>query len=130
MKRLRQTQFRHQITPSSGIQSSSYTTFCLKLSIENLVSNQAGFQFDDNSVLCVNLFLLKENLADSYYLCENAFFPISKITALDQGNSNTDLSNTGLASTHFSHKNYVEKCALFCDISEKVCYKMLLLEQN
>ena len=114
-------QFLHpQPSSSTGIQSNSSITFCLKLSIENLVPSQSSFLVDENSELCLNLFLLKDNLAESYYLCENAFFPLSKVCDSDRANTTNDQTNPGLSSTSFSQKNYIEKCALFCDISEKV----------
>lgn len=112
-------QFRHQSINSAGNQSTSSATFCLKLSIENLVSSQNNIHLEENSELCLNLFLYKENSADSYFLCENSFFPITKISDSSRSNSFIGSTNPDISSSTFAQKNYTEKCALFCDISEK-----------
>lgn len=82
----------HQSSNVAVNQSSTATTFCLKLSLEQLIPNLNSIVLDENSELIANLFLSKENFSDGYYLCENAVFSI---------------------------KND-KKFALFFDISEKV----------
>ena len=84
----------HQSSNVSVNQSSTATTFCLKLSVEQLIPNLNSIVLDDTSELYVNLFLSKDNFTNGYYLCENAVFSI---------------------------KND-KKFALFFDISEKVGY--------
>lgn len=103
-------------------QSTSSATFCLKLSIENLVPSLNSYHLDENAVLCLNLYLMKENLTDGYYLCENAFFPVTKLFDTGRPSTATGMSNPDLSSTSFAQKNHIEKCALFCDISEKVVF--------
>ena len=109
-------QFTHQLTN----QSTSAETFCLKLSIENLTpAAESNILLDESCELFLNLFMSKDN-SDNYFLCENATFPVIKLTGSMRSNSIIGSDHVDSSATSFSQKNHIEKCALFCDISEKV----------
>ena len=49
--------------------SRNSSTFCLKISLENLTPSVNSVYSEENSSLCVNIFLFKENsTSESYYL--------------------------------------------------------------
>ena len=60
--------FLHQPTNANQASMRTSPTFCLKLSLENLIPSQNCAYSDENSLLCVNIFLFKENSFESYYL--------------------------------------------------------------
>ena len=118
--------FIHQSSNSTGLNQAaprSSPTFCLKLSLENLLPSTSSINLDENCELCVNLFLSKENPCDSYFLCENAYFPLSQTASNVRGSVKPSGSTQNLTAdtspTSCLQINSIGKCALFCDISEK-----------
>ena len=65
------------------------------------------------------MFVFKDN-SDNYFLSENATFPVIKLTGSMRSNSIIGNDHADSSTTSFSQKNHIEKCAIFCDLSEKV----------
>jgi hypothetical protein len=125
------THFDHKSPQTNPINASSRSsaTYCLKITLENLIPFNCPNYFDDKTQeteLCANLYLYKEHPADSsYYLCENAYFNMSQISSLNRmsglngthssSSNRNDSQTSSVTISQNSNKNF----ALFCDISEK-----------
>jgi hypothetical protein len=115
------TNFKHKssITNQNHLQARTSPTYCLKLTIENMMPSTNCTFTEENCELCVNLYMYKDSsLETSYYLCENAHFKLSQIFSSPRpALSGQFLLNTESTTSLQNVKQ--NKFALFCDISEK-----------